>query len=199
MTDTTAIAVDQLDRRQRYQLMIASVIPRPIAWTSTIATDGTPNIAPFSFFGGVSSDPPTVMLSIGRRADGSCKDTAQNLIDSKEAVIHICPVSEGEAMVATSAPLGPAESEFEKVGLATVASSIVAPQRLARSAIAIEARAIDHREVGNGPVDLFLLEALCFHLRSDLIVDGLPDAKRLDALGRLGGNLYCSTASTIPL
>lgn len=199
MTETTRINVDQLDRRQRYHLMIASVIPRPIAWTSTVAIDGSTNIAPFSFFGGVSSDPPTVMLSIGRRPDGSHKDTAKNLIDRKEAVIHICPVSDGEAMVATSASLPADESEFEKVGLDTVESSIVAPPRLARSAVAIEARAIDHREVGNGPVDLFLLEGLCFHLRSDLIVDGLPDPERLQALGRLGGNLYCSSADTFSL
>jgi len=194
LPDTITIDVNQLDRRDRYHLMISSVIPRPIAWTSTISRAGITNLAPFSFFGGVSTDPPIVMLSIGRRRDGSHKDTARNLLDTAEAVVHICPALDGPSMVATSADLSPTESEFDSAGLPSIASSIVAPPRLERFAIAMETRRIMHSEVGNGPVDLFLLEAICFHLRSDLVVDGLVDASRLAALGRLGGSLYCDTA-----
>ena len=185
----------QLDRKQRYLLMVASVVPRPIAWTSTVSSAGISNLAPFSFFGGVSSDPPTVVLSIGRRKDGSHKDTARNLLDGGEAVIHICERHDGPSMVASSEGLAPDESEIELLDLATVDSDVVSPPRLRDAAIALESTRIHHREVGNGPVDLFLLEVVRFHLREDLLVDGLPDAAEMKALGRLGGTLYCDTSA----
>ena len=77
-----SIDAAELDRRERYHLMIACVVPRPIAWTSTMSSAGITNLAPFSFFGGVSSDPPTVMLSVGRRSDGSHKDTVDNSVST---------------------------------------------------------------------------------------------------------------------
>ncbi len=185
----------QLDRKARYHLMVACVVPRPVAWTSTISPAGITNLAPFSFFGGISSDPPTVMLSVGRRSDGSHKDTGRNLLETSEAVIHICPRSDGEAMVASSEGLPPETSEIDHLGLPTTASDLVAPPRLAAAAIAMESRRIHHQEVGNGPIDLFLLEVVRFHLREDLLQDGLPDAARLQAVGRMGGSEYCDTGA----
>lgn len=186
---------DQLDRKERYLLMVSSVIPRPICWISTISGEGITNLAPFSFFGAVSSDPPTVMLSVGRRRDGSHKDTARNLLDTSEGVIHICQQQEGATMVASSEGLPPGQSEIDHLALATVASDQVRPPRLRDGAIALEAKVVHHREQGNGPVDLFLLEAVRFHLRHDLLVDRLPDAGQVEALGRLGGSLYCDTST----
>ena len=98
---------NDLDRAGRYHLMTACVVPRPIAWTSTLSSSGISNLAPFSFFGGVSSDPWTVMLSVGRRRDGSHKDTSQNLIDNSEAVIHISTRENEREMVASSLRLDP--------------------------------------------------------------------------------------------
>ncbi|MGE4619161.1 MAG: flavin reductase family protein [Planctomycetota bacterium] len=189
----------QLDRRERYHLMVSCVIPRPIAWTSTISSSGVTNLAPFSFFGGVSSDPPTVMLSVGRRSDGSHKDTASNLLATSEAVIHICPRNQGQEMVASSEGLAPETSEIDHLGLSTTVSDIVAPPRLTDAAIAMEARRIHHQEVGNGPIDLFLLEVVRFHLREDLLAEDLPDPALLEALGRLGGSLYCDTKTTFSI
>ncbi|MDE0961239.1 MAG: flavin reductase family protein [Planctomycetota bacterium] len=186
---------DQLDRKQRYLLMVCAVIPRPICWISTVNPQGITNLAPFSFFGAVSSDPPTVMLSVGRRRDGSHKDTARNLLDTSEGVIHICQSSAGATMVATSEALPPGQSEIDHLGLDSVASDQVRPPRLRNAAIALEAKVVHHREQGNGPVDLFLLEGVRFHLRHDLLVDGLPDAEQMGALGRLGGSLYCDTST----
>jgi flavin reductase (DIM6/NTAB) family NADH-FMN oxidoreductase RutF len=182
-----------LSRRDAYWLTVASVIPRPIGWTSTLSSEGRPNLAPFSFFGGVSSDPPTVMLSVGRRRGGAHKDTARNLLATKEAVVHIAHVPLAEKMVATSADVEPDVDEFELAGLTKVAASVVEPYRIAEAAIALEARMSHHQEVGNGPVDLFLLEIVRFHLADELVVNGLPDAEKVRAVARCGGIEYCAT------
>lgn len=180
-----------------YKLLIACVVPRPIAWVSSLSADGIPNLAPFSFFGGVTAAPPTVMVSIGRRRrDGTLvhKDTSRNLLDNGEAVIHIAHRPLAESMVASSAEVTPDVDEFDLVGLDTVESSRVAPRRLTDAAIAMESRVVEHIEVGRGPVDLFLLEMVHVHLRDELVVDGLPDPARLAAVGRLGGAGYCDTS-----
>ena len=179
--------------RDAYRLMIACVIPRPIAWTSTVDARGAANLAPFSFFGGVTTDPMTVMVSVGRRR-GQHKDTARNLLDTREAVIHITTRPLAEQMVTTASEVEPGVSEFDLAGLATVPSSEVRPPRIADAAIAMEATVQQHLTVGNGPVDVFLLEVVCLHVRDDVLVDGLPDPAKLAAVGRLGGRHYCDTS-----
>ncbi len=183
-----------LDARQSYRLLIATVIPRPIAWVSTLDAAGRPNLAPFSFFGGVTSHPPTVMLSVGRRR-GAHKDTARNLLATGEAVVHVPTRPLAESMVHTSTELPAGESEFALAGLATLPSVEVAPPRVEDAAVALEARVQAHHEVGNGPVDLFLLEVLHFHVRDDVVRDGLPDPALMAAVGRLGGTAYCDTST----
>jgi flavin reductase (DIM6/NTAB) family NADH-FMN oxidoreductase RutF len=89
-----------LSPRDAYRFLTACLVPRPIAWISTLDADGRANLAPFSFFGGLSSDPPTVMISVGRRK-GARKDTARNLVATGEAVIHLPSRALAEAMVAT--------------------------------------------------------------------------------------------------
>ncbi|MFM8385780.1 MAG: flavin reductase family protein [Planctomycetia bacterium] len=182
-----------------YRLMIACLVPRPIAWASTLSARGEPNLAPFSYFGGVSSQPPLVMLSVGRRRDGSRKDTAANLLATREAVLHIPDRAHAAAMVATSAEVAPGVDEFGLAGLARVPSAHVRPARVAGAPIAMEGVLERHMEVGDGPVDLFLLRLLCFHVDDALLVDGLPDPARLAALGRLGSDAYCDTAHPFSL
>lgn len=184
-----------LGRRESYQWMIACLVPRPIAWITTQGADGTVNLAPFSYFGGVTSAPMTVMVSIGRRRDGSPKDTARNLLAQGEGVIHIPTQRDAATMVASSADLPPDVSEVDTLGLALVPSTCVAPPRLATATLALEARRVRHLEIGDGPVDLFLLELVQLHVDDAVLVDGLPDPARLAALGRLGGEAYCSTAA----
>lgn len=179
--------------KDRYRLMIATVVPRPIGWVSTQATGGVPNLAPFSYFGAISSSPMTVMLSVGRRR-GERKDTAVNLLETGEAVIHIAHRPLAEAMVATSAEVGPDVDEFALAGLTAVPAEVVAPPRVAEAAIAMECRMTTHLEVGETPMDVFFLEVLRLHLDDEILVDGLPDPARLAAVGRLGGEGYCDTA-----
>jgi flavin reductase (DIM6/NTAB) family NADH-FMN oxidoreductase RutF len=181
-----------LTPKDAYLLMTACVIPRPIGWASTISSSGVVNLAPFSYFGGVSSSPMTVMLSVGRRR-GEPKDTAANLLATREAVLHIPTQRLAEAMVATSTEVDPDVDEFALAGLTPRASECVRPPRVAEAAIAMESVLRHHMEIGTGPVDMFLLEVVRLHLDDDVLVDGRPDPTRLAAVGRLGGAGYCDT------
>lgn len=184
------IAPETLSDRDRYLLSIACIVPRPIAWVSTQDAAGVTNLAPFSYFGGVSSSPPIVTVSVGRRR-GERKDTARNLLETGEAVVHIVDRPRAEAMVETAGDVLPDVDEFALAELPKAPSRIVAPPRVADAPIAMEARLHRHLEVGDGPVDLFLLELVHFHLRDDVLdAAGRPDPRRLRAVGRLGGAWY---------
>jgi flavin reductase (DIM6/NTAB) family NADH-FMN oxidoreductase RutF len=183
----------KLTPKDAYLLMTACLIPRPIGWASTISADGDVNLAPFSYFGGVSSSPMTVMLSVGRRR-GQPKDTAANLLATREAVLHITTRPLAAAMVATASEVAADVDEFALAGLTPQPSDRVAPPRVAEASIAMEAVLRHHMEVGDGPVDMFLLEVVRLHLDDDVLVDGRPDPARLAAVGRLGGASYCDTS-----
>ncbi len=188
---------NDLDRRNAYYYMTASVVPRPIGWASTVSEAGVVNVAPFSFFNAVCADPPMVMLTNGRRR-GERKDTANNLLATKEAVIHIPTRPLAEAMVQTSAGLPPEESEMEFAKLTAAPSKRVKPPRIAEAAIAMETKLVQHLEIGNG-TDLFLLEVVYFHFDDAVLVDGLPDPTKLAAVGRLGGIRYCETTDVFEI
>ncbi len=188
------IVASDLSGRESYRLMIACLVPRPIAWVSTIDLGSRANLAPFSYFGGVTSSPPIVMVSVGRRR-GERKDTARNLLVSRECVIHICDRPLADQMVATSADVDHGVDEFELAGLAKVPAVDVRAPRIAEAAIAMEARLDRHMEIGQGPNDVFLLEVTRFHVRDDVVVDGVPDPAILAAVGRLGGTSYCDTSA----
>lgn len=168
------------------------LIPRPIAWVSTISKSGVNNLAPFSFYGGVTANPPIVSLGIGKR-NGKHKDTSQNLIDTKECVIHLTSVELSEKMVMTSAELPPEDDEFEIAGIKKIKSVDVKPARIDNAHIAMEGKLYRHIEVGNTPGDLILVEIIRIHV-DDSILDkrGRPDVSKLDPLARLGGRKYTS-------
>ncbi|MGE3166454.1 MAG: flavin reductase family protein [Planctomycetota bacterium] len=184
--------------RDRYRLLTHAFVPRPIAWMSTVSPAGVANLAPFSFCGAVTSEPLMLMVSVGRRR-GARKDTADNLLATGEGVLHI-PHSELVAqMVASSAELAPEVDEFEHVELAKARSVRVRAPRVAAAAIAMEVLVERHFEVGDGPVDLFLLRAVLLHLADEFLVDGVPQPERLSAIGRLGAASYLNTHSTFEM
>ena len=168
------------------------LIPRPIAWVSTKSKNGIDNLAPFSFYGGVTANPPIVSLGIGRRK-GKHKDTAQNIIDTEECVIHLTSVELSEKMVLTSAELPPEEDEFEVAGINKIESIDVKPPRIKEAQIAMEGKLYRHIEVGNSPSDMMLIEIIRIHI-DDAILDegGKPDVAKIDPLARLGGRKYAS-------
>lgn len=187
-----------LNARDSYGLLIACVIPRPIAWLSTEDVAGVRNLAPFSFFGGVTAAPPTVMVSIGRRR-GERKDSASNLLQTGEGVIHIPHRILAKEMVHSSAEVDASVDEFDLTGLTVLPSTCVKPARIAEAAIAMEVRVSQHLEIGSGPVDTFFLEIVQFHIADELVRDGLPDAAQMEAVGRLGGAGYCSTEAVFSI
>ncbi len=180
--------------RDAYRLLISCLVPRPIAWVSTMDLGDRVNLAPFSFFGGVTTSPPIVMVSVGRRR-GHHKDTARNLLVSRECVVHIAHRPLAEQMVATAAEVDHAVDEFDLAGLTKTPSVDVRTPRVAEAAIAMEARLERHMEIGDGPNDVFFLEIVRYHIRDDMVRDGLPDPALLQAVGRLGGASYCDTSA----
>lgn len=183
-----------LDRQDAYHMLTACVIPRPICWISTVDVAGVRNLAPFSFFGGVTTDPMTVMVSIGRKR-GARKDTAANLLATGEGVVHIASRRLAAAMVASSASVAPDVDEFDLAGLEAVPATKVAVPRIKGAPIAMEVRTERHLEVGHGPVDLFLLEIVHLHLDPALLDGGRPDPAKVAAVGRLGGAGYSDTSA----
>lgn len=189
---------NDLDRKNRYFLMTAAVVPRPIGWASTRSADGHVNLAPFSFFNACSTEPPIVMLSCSRRREGF-KDTARNLLETKEAVIHIPHRPLADAMVHTSANVGPEVDEMTLANLTPVDSVKVAVPRVKEAAIAMEAKLVSHHPLGDLPTDVFFLQIVHFHLDDAILTDGLPDAEKLGAVGRLGGIRYCDTTGVFEI
>ena len=184
--------ISETEQKEITSFFYRILIPRPIAWVSTRSKNGIDNLAPFSFYGGVTANPPIVSLGIGRRA-GKHKDTSQNLLDTGECVIHLTSVELSEKMVKTSAELPPEKDEFEIAGLEKAESTDVKPPRLKDAKVAMEGKLYRHLEVGNGPGDMLLVEIVRIHI-DDSILDkrGRPDVFKLDPLGRLGGRQYAS-------
>lgn len=188
--------VREMDMRDAYRLLIGSVVPRPIAWVSTVSADGVGNLAPFSFFNAVTSSPPMVVVSVGSR-DGEPKDTARNVLEVPEFVLNIVTEDVAEAMNVTSEELPIDVDELALAGLTPVPSTRVRPVRVAESPIQIECRVEQTIPVGRGPErnTLILGEVLAYHIREDVFD---PERKRirldvLKAVGRLAGDGYCKT------
>jgi flavin reductase (DIM6/NTAB) family NADH-FMN oxidoreductase RutF len=148
-------------KRDIYRILSSLVIPRPIAWISTIDATGRVNLAPFSSFMGIFG-PPMLAVTLARRADGSFKDTHRNLKERGEAVVHLADMPLLEALHGSAAEVAPEVSEVERLGLATEPSLRVAPPRLRVAPVALECRL--NREIELGPAStLVLLDVLIAH------------------------------------
>jgi flavin reductase (DIM6/NTAB) family NADH-FMN oxidoreductase RutF len=183
------------DPHNTYHLLVGSVVPRPIAWVSTISSDGTPNVAPFSFFMGVTGNPPTLAISSGLRR-GIKKDTLVNVEESGELVVNIVVEEIGEQMNTTSADFPPNVDEFKEAGLTPAPSKRVRPPRVAQSPINIECVLKQIVYVGNegSQSGLIIAEAVLWHVRDDLLTpQNTIDVAKLHAIGRLSGNWYTRT------
>jgi flavin reductase (DIM6/NTAB) family NADH-FMN oxidoreductase RutF len=186
------IRPDELDRRNRYGLLIGALVPRPIAWISTVDADGRRNLAPFSFFGGISANPLLVGIAIGRRK-GTKKDTLSNLEAVGEGVIHVATEELAESMVLSSGDFPEEVDEFDITGLATAPSVLVRPERILDAPVAMEFKVERILEVGDDPDGFVIARILLFHVRDDLLEGGRIQPGRLHAIGRLGGHGYCRT------
>lgn len=186
----------EISSRDAYRLLIGSVVPRPIAWVSTISAAGVGNLAPFSFYMAATSTPPMIVVSTGHR-DGQPKDTLRNVQEVPELVVNVVDEAVAEAMNATSEEVPPEVDELAMAGLSPLPSARVRPARVAESPIQLECRVEQLIPIGRGPSasTLIVAEVLAFHIRDELF-DAERTRIRLDrlrAVGRLAGDWYCTT------
>ena len=181
-----------------YHTMVSVIVPRPIAWVSTKSAQGQLNLAPYSFFTGVTANPPSVVFSPVNKNDGSKKDTVQNIEANGQFVINVVPHRLAEQMNLTSADFEYGVSEFEKAGLTEKPSEKVEPPGVLESPIQVECELMQIVPVGEGPgaANLVIGRILMLHVADDVLVEGRIDANKLDAIGRMGGANYARTTET---
>jgi len=180
---------DTLDPKSAYKLLIGAVVPRPIAWTSTVSTEGVPNLAPFSFFTVASRNPPTLCISVGPRIDDApgSKDTLANIEATGEFVINIVSVPLSNAMHESSGSHPPEADEFEKAGLTPAPCEVVGAPRVGEAGVSMEC--VLDRVLELGSDHLVLGRMVRFHVRDELYTEsGRIDVAKLQPLGRLAGN-----------
>ncbi len=190
------IDLKALKPRDAYHWLTSTILPRPIAWVSTISAAGKTNLAPFSFFQGVTASPPSLLFIPSNTRDGSKKDTLRNLEEVPEFVVNTVPRALAEQMNATSATLPYGESEIETFAVETVPSEMVRPPRVARSPVSFECKVHQIVHVGEGPIAANIVIGLIQALHVDPAVlgsDGMPDAGKLDHIARIGGSGYALT------
>jgi len=175
--------------------LLGAVGPRPIAFASTLDSDGTPNLSPFSFFNAFSANPPVVVFSPARRVrNNTTKHTLENARATGEVVINIVSHSIVEQMSLSSTEYGDGVDEFVKSGLTPIASDIVKPFRVKESPAQLECKVLDIIELGQegGAGNLIICEVVLMHLDENVLgEDGRIDPFKIDLVGRMGGNWYC--------
>ena len=172
---------------QVYRFLISAVIPRPIAFVSSQGSSGATNLAPFSYFNTIASEPPLVAIAVGDRA-GDPEDTLRNIRETREFVVNIVSESLLDAMVRTAGEWPREVSEFGPSGLTPAPSERVRPPYVAESPLQLEWTL--YREVPLGNSFLMVGEVVLARVRDDVMVDGRVDPARLAPIGRLGGELY---------
>lgn len=187
------ISAADLDAKQAYKLLTGVIVPRPIAWVSTMSASGKTNLAPFSYFTSVSNKPPMVGINIGQEHGGR-KDTARNILDTQEFVVNIATLNQLEALHASADHHPPEVSEIELLNLATEPSLHVKAPRIAQAPVQMECRFERMIPFGTGGSEFYVGEVIAFHLRQDIIdVASLRvDSKAIDPICRLGGPFYSS-------
>lgn len=190
------IQPEEMSVRQMYAYMVGMITPRPIAWVSTISPTRVTNLAPFSFFNGVSAKPAALCFSAVNNRDGSPKDTIRNIEATGQFVVNVVPAEMVEVMNQTSFEYPPDQSEIDTIGIEVVPSQLVRPPRVKASPIQIECQLIQVVKVGEGPAagNLVVGQILLAHV-ADAVLNpaGEIDPSLVDAVGRMGAADYCWT------
>jgi flavin reductase (DIM6/NTAB) family NADH-FMN oxidoreductase RutF len=188
---------------ETHKLMIGSIVPRPIAFVSTLSKDGLENLAPFSYFNGICSNPPSIMFCPARRGyDGKTKDTLNNIRDTEEFAVNIVSEDFAEQMVSTSTDFEPEVNEFEISGLTPEPCQKIAPPKVAEAKISFECKLNKIIPVGNeGPGGGFVIigTIVLFHIDDDVYEDGYINLGKLRPIGRLAGNMYTRTTDKLEI
>ncbi|HAN99521.1 MAG TPA: flavin reductase family protein [Planctomycetaceae bacterium] len=187
---------EQVRPADLYQTMIRLIAPRPIAWIGTVSSDGVPNLAPYSFFSGVTSRPPTLMFSSVSRPDGSLKDSVANILATGEFTVNVVPHRLAEAMLATSAEFPSEIDEFRACDIASAPGERIAAPRVLESPAHFECRLMQTVPIGQGAgsATIVIGRIVAIRVADEMLgADGFADMGRLDLVGRLGGDAYATT------
>ena len=185
----------KLEKRDAYFLSVSLLVPRPIAWVSTLSKDGVRNLAPFSWFNAISANPPLVYFAPGRSPDGSKKDTLCNVEETGEFVVNIVTEELAEAMNETAIDFPRDVDEFDAAGLSAAPCEVVSPPRVAESPVSFECKRYDVVHIGpDGAGGAMVIgEIVRFHIDERVLNDGRVDVDLLRPIGRMGGMDYTRT------
>lgn len=189
------INFSELSSNQAYFTMTQTILPRPVAWVLSEHENGKYNLAPFSYFTAVCSDPPLLMISVGHKPDGELKDTYRNILERKNFVVHLAHSGQAQQVTRTAKTLPQGESEVEDAELNLLPFANAPLPRVEGARIAMDCELYDVQEIGNKP------QYLIFGRVRNLFIDDVAvavdakgrmkvDAKKIDPLGRLGGAEY---------
>jgi len=187
--------------RENYKLLTGTIVPRPIAFVTSVAKDGTVNGAPFSYFNIVSSNPPMISIAIQRNA-GVVKDTARNIIENKAFVVHVVDEDNVEKINETAASLPSNESEIELAGLTLIASENISAPGIEEAKVRFECTLEHSVELGEGDsigTDFIIGKIVKYHIDESIYMDGKIDHKTLSAMSRLAGPNYAKIGEVISL
>ena len=187
-----------LGAEQAYRLITGVVVPRPIAWVTSLSAAGVLNLAPFSAFTFVSQKPPMLAISVGRKGN-IFKDTAHNILANEEYVIHIADTPLMGAVHESSAEHPSDVSEVETLGLETLPSEKIAVPRLAAPPVAMECRFRQCLEFGELRSRLIVGEVVMIHVRDGLVSNGKVETAALDPIARIGGPRYAKLGDIVTL
>ncbi len=200
------VTPSQLAHREIYNILISAVVPRPIAWVSSLSASGQPNLAPFSFFNAVCAKPPLLAFAPGMRSPkqqgaagtdlaGVPKDTLRNIRETREFVINMVTYELAEAMNLTSGDYDASINEFEVARVAAAPSKIVRPPRVAESPVSFECKLHQILDFNPAPEggSLVIGEIVSIHINEQHVKEGRLDRNSLDLIGRMGGMQYTRT------
>ena len=187
---------DRQTSQEVQRILIGSVVPRPIALVSSVSAEGVRNLAPFSFFNAVCTDPPVICFAAARPAAGKPKkDTLANIEATGEFVVNIVSEEFAEQMNLTARDYPADVDEFAESGLTAINSELVRPPRVRESRVSFECKLTHNIVVSDKPAgsNLILGEVVCMHVDEAVLEDGRIDPGRLRAIGRMGGISYVRT------
>jgi flavin reductase (DIM6/NTAB) family NADH-FMN oxidoreductase RutF len=176
---------------ENYKLLTNLVVPRPIAWVTSQSQSGVVNLAPYSFFNAVGSNPLYVIVSVGKRDNGELKDTAKNIQASGEFVVNMVTEDMFDAMNISAADFPPDQSELDATKLGTTESVHVTVPRIAQAQVSLECKLFSTQKLGDNT--LIIGEIVMFHVADHLMGPRLH-MNNFAPLGRLGSpSVYCRT------
>ncbi len=187
------VLVSEENQKLISKLIFNAIVPRPIAWITTVSKEGVVNLAPFSFFNAVTTKPPLLFVSVGKRKDGSLKDTSRNIVETGEFVVNVVSEEFLEKMHLSGKDFPPEVSEPEELVISLENSKKVKPPRVKGAPASLECVLREHLNLGSTPMDVFIGEVVSITYSPEIL-----NSQR-GIVGRLGGKRYCIVKDEVDL